>query len=124
MDYCPICYTQLEVRECAPCFDCGWDVPAEIEDMQQKKHMYATFEVYAGLRLNLCSFCMVDFGSYRPEYFGFKDNSAIGYEKFVFVKDIHSPQVELDKFCPTCFKRLKFLKFLAAVRQINAGEKE
>ncbi len=63
MNHCPICYTELEVRECAPCHDCGWDVPGEIEDLQQKKHTYATFEVYAGLRLNLCSFCMVDFGS-------------------------------------------------------------
>ena len=124
MQYCPICYGELEVRECAPCHDCGGDVPTEIEHLQAHQHTYTTFEVYAGLRLTLCNFCVADFGSYRPEYFGFKQEQRINMASFSFIRDIINPQVELDKFCPTCLHRLKFLVFLEAVRKMNSeGEK-
>ena len=57
--YCPVCYTELEVIDVAPCDDCGWD-ENEIQHFDEKKHVYAEFNVY-GASLILCSFCDVDF---------------------------------------------------------------
>jgi len=61
---CPICYEVLEVRDLAPCDDCGWD-PKEIDNFKENIHTYAEFEVY-GSKLTLCNFCDVDFSSYDP----------------------------------------------------------
>lgn len=119
MEQCPICYHELEVRECAPCDDCGGD-PKEINDLRQGIHTYNTYEVYPGFRLTLCNFCDVDFGSYRSEYFGFPNGKRIGFQHFEFVKEVESPQVVKDKFCPQCFSRLTFLKFLSEVRNLNS----
>ena len=41
MKYCPICYDELEVRDCAPCHDCGW-METEIEDFKNGIHTYTT----------------------------------------------------------------------------------
>lgn len=119
MEQCPICYLELEVRDCAPCDDCGWD-PKEINHLKQGIHTYNTYEVYKGLRLTLCNFCDVDFGSYRPEHFGFTNGKRIGFQHFEFVKELSDPQVVKDKFCPQCSSRLTFLKFLSEIRSLNA----
>ena len=121
MEQCPICFGELETRDCAPCDDCGCD-PKEILDLKEKKHVYKTYEVYDGFRLTLCNFCDVDFGSYKPEYFGFKDGRKIGFENFNFVRQIDNPEIVKDKFCPECSKRLTFLRFLAAVRAQMKGK--
>jgi hypothetical protein len=118
MEQCPICFGELEVRDCAPCDDCGWQ-PEEIVHLQQHLHTYSTYEIYQGLKLTLCNFCDVDFGSYKPEYFGFKHGERIGPEHFTFVKQLDRPEVVKDKFCPECSKRLRFLNVLAEIRQIN-----
>ncbi len=121
MDYCPICYSALEVRECAPCHDCGWNVPTELEHLRTGMHTYATHEVHKGLRLTLCNFCLVDFGSYHPGYFGFKHGERLYLNEFHFVKTLQHSQPEWDKFCPACSSRLKFLKFLKAIRDLNSS---
>ena len=118
MKQCPICYTGLEVRECAPCDDCGWD-PEELRHLEEGQHTYSTWEVYKGLRLTLCDFCSVDFGSYLPEYFGFKDNTRISLDSFEFVRNVENPAAAMDKFCPECSARLRFLEFLRDIREIN-----
>lgn len=64
-----MCFGPLDVREAAPCDECGGD-PEEIEHFRLGKHTYQRFEVFAGLELTLCNFCMVDFGSYDPTFFG------------------------------------------------------
>lgn len=51
MEQCPICFSELEIRVCAPCDDCGWNVPTEIEHLNKNMHTYATYEIYPGLRL-------------------------------------------------------------------------
>ena len=122
MEQCPICYHELEVRECAPCDDCGWD-PRELNHLQQGIHTYTTYEVYPGYRLTLCNFCAVDFGSYRPEHFGFTHGKRIGFRDFEFVKELTDPQMEKDKFCPQCSGRLTFLKFLSEIRNQHSNQK-
>lgn len=121
MDQCPICFGELEVRDCAPCDDCGWQ-PNEIQDLKEMKHVYKTYEIYNGLRLTLCNFCDVDFGSYKPEYFGFKNGQRIGFQNFNFIRQLDNPEIVKDKFCPECSKRLKFLRFLSDIRALNASE--
>ena len=120
-EQCPICYGPLEVIDCAPCDDCG-HMPEEIDHLHQGQHDYKIYEVYHGLRLQLCDFCDVDFGSYKPEYLGFKHGRGIGWENFAFVAEVHSPTVEKDKFCPECDRRLKFLTFLRDMRELAGKE--
>lgn len=119
MEQCPICFGELEPRDCAPCDDCGWDVPTEIEHLKEGIHTYTTYEVYQGLRLTLCNFCAVDFGSYKSEYFGFENKRRIDFFDFNFVKQIEYPVVVKDKFCHECSARLKFLKFVTEIRKLN-----
>lgn len=119
MEQCPICFGELEVRDCAPCDDCGWNVPTEIEHLNQKIHTYTTYEIYQGIRLTLCHLCWVDFGSYKSEYFGFKDGERLEPFKFNFVKQIDHPKILKDKFCSECSRRLKFLKAVAEIRRMN-----
>ena len=118
MEQCPVCYNELEVRDCAPCDDCGGN-EKEIRHFQQGIHTYKIYEVYQGLRLTLCNFCTVDFGSYKSEYLGFSGNQRIDFENFVFVRDLVDPQLVKDKFCPECSARLKFLHFVSTVRELN-----
>lgn len=120
---CPVCFTELEVRECAPCHACGWDVPAERNDLQENKHTYAVFELYQGITLTLCDFCMLDVASYRPGYFGFTEQKHFPYKNFTFIRQLENPQMERDLFCPNCRQRLAFLVFVQAVRAINAKGK-
>lgn len=118
MEQCPICYHELEVRECAPCDDCGC-YPQETDHFKAGIHTYKIYEVYRGLRLTLCNFCEVDFGSYKSEYLGLPNGKRIGFEDFSYVKDLENPQITKDKYCPECEKRLRFLQFLDAVRTMN-----
>jgi hypothetical protein len=123
MEQCPVCYHQLEVRECDPCEDCGY-LNHGITHSHKHLETYKIYEVYQGLRLTLCDFCAVDFGSYKPEYFGFTGKNPIAYQNFEFVRDVADPQVVKDKFCPECSSRLPFLKFLSEVRSLNSIQKD
>ena len=117
-EQCPICYSELEVVDCAPCHDCG-HLPAEIEHFHKGIHKYRIYDIHEGLRLQLCDFCDVDFGSYKSEHLGLVDNKRIGFEDFEFVKELENPNIEKDKYCPECHKRLKFLTFLKDLRDKN-----
>lgn len=118
---CPICATELEIREVSPCWDCGHD-PAEFEHLRKGKHTYAKFQVF-GSPIVLCDFCMVDFSSYDPTEFGLARDVRIGLgtSEFQEVKPLHDPGVERDLFCPACHRRLTYLNWLACVRDRNAA---
>ena len=120
-EQCPICYTELEVIECAPCHDCG-HFELELKHFKEGRHKYTIYDVYKGLKLQLCDFCAVDFGSYKSAYLGFKDQRRIGYENFDFVSEVESTILEKDKFCPECKQRLKFLNFLRDLREMIQAE--
>lgn len=119
---CPICFHELEVKECAPCYDCGGNTPTEIEHLTEGKHTYTVYSIYNGLTLTLCNFCAIDFGSYKSEYLGFKNNKRLGFEYFDYIKSVNNPEVEKDKFCPECNRRLKFLIFLRDLRDLIENE--
>ena len=120
--HCPICFEELEVRDVAPCFDCGWD-PTELEHFAVGKHTY--MEVLAfGIPIVLCNFCLVDFSSYHPAFFNLRPGAKIGLREFVGVHEIADPSPSKDKFCPTCGSRLAFLRFLAKVRATGSDGNE
>ncbi len=96
--------------------DCG-HFPEELEHLKEGKHTYAEFEIVFGLKLTLCDFCQVDFGSYKAEIWGFPDNRRIGYEHMIFQKDIPS-YISKTLFCVNCKHSLSFLKFLFQVKEM------
>jgi hypothetical protein len=120
--HCPICYGELEVRELAPCDDCGAK-PEELEHFRQGLHTYAVYRVFQDLELTLCNFCDVDFGSYNPEFFGLHKKSQIGYDKMSLVRRVDQPAVQLGKVCTQCGLRLTFARFVAQARERHAQQK-
>ncbi|MFN8284964.1 MAG: hypothetical protein U0U67_17205 [Chitinophagales bacterium] len=119
MQQCPICYSELEIRQCSPCDCCGAD-ENELIHLKENKHKYNVYEIYYGLKLKLCTFCEVDFSSYKTEYFGFSNKKRLSLNDFNFIKEIENPVVEIDKYCPECKERLSFLKFTKAIWEINS----
>ena len=122
IEQCPICYSSLEVKEFAPCDDCG-GLEQEINHFKGGSHKYNVYEIYNGLKLQLCNFCDVDFGSYKSEYWGFLRDERIGYENFKFISEAENPTIQKTKFCPECKKGLKFLTFLRDIREIVKTDK-
>jgi hypothetical protein len=115
--HCPICYGKLEVRDVAPCFDCGGD-PKELQDLAERRHTYTEVLAFQ-IPIILCDFCLADFASYDPEYFNQPKGTRLGLAEFVFVRELQNPTVEKDKFCGSCGRRLAFLRFVAATRDIE-----
>jgi hypothetical protein len=120
--HCPICYAPLEIRDVAPCMNCG-AIPHEIEHALSGKHTYAEFRIFGDLTLVLCDFCMLDFGSYYPEYFGLPKDARIGYGNMAFVRAVDEVNIGKDKYCPDCGERLAFLKVVAQARALHAQTK-
>ena len=117
--HCPLCHGELETREVAPCHECG-AIPEEKEHLAQGEHTYREYEVFPPLRLILCDFCDVDFGSYDPTFFGLPRGTRIGYQHFVPLEPVQHPALAHDKYCAACGHRLKFLRFVADARRQHA----
>jgi hypothetical protein len=121
VDYCPICYTKLQVKEVAPCMECGH---LEEEIVHFESHTFSEMRIFGELSLVLCDFCQVDFGSYNPEFFGLSRSAKIGYEKMSFVGSINNVPIKKDKYCPECHHRIQFLKFVADARDLHQLKEE
>lgn len=107
--HCPICSTELQVIDVAPCWDCG-HLPRELEELKKEEHTYSVFRVFETHEVVLCDFCDADFGSYLPSYFGLPDTGHVIGDHLEFVRDLPKPWLPTkDKFCPECAHRLKFL---------------
>lgn len=117
---CPLCHGPLEVREVAPCHECGGE-PKELLHFRKGQHSYAEYEVLPGLNLILCNFCDVDFGTFDPAFFGLARNASIGYQSMRLVGAVQDPSIGKDKFCAACGYRLAFLRFVRQSRAANTG---
>ena len=113
--HCPLCHSSLEVRDVAPCHECGAD-PKEIEHFLQQKHSYAEYSVFPPLSVVLCNSCDVDFGSFDPAFFGLPARARIGFQYMTLVGPVTNEHLAKDKFCPSCGYRLAFLKFVKRAR--------
>ncbi len=117
---CPICYSKLETRNVAPCFECGAE-ETELDEYREDYHKYREYEVFPGVYAVLCDFCDVDFGSYDPTHFGLPRGAKIGLEKMKFVRDIENEGITKDLYCAECGHRLSFLNFLVEAREKNGN---
>ena len=97
-----------------PCFDCGDDLK-ELEHLASGKHTYSEYLAF-GVPIVLWNFCQADFSSYDPKYFNRPRGTKLGLPEFTFVRQRREPAQAKDKFCPSCERRLAFLRFLRAVR--------
>jgi hypothetical protein len=116
--HCPLCYTELETREVAPCYDCGHD-PDELRQLADGEHTYDEVTVL-GVKAVLCDFCQVDFSSYAPTYFGRPLGRPVGGD-MQLVRGVQDPRPAIDKFCPVCQRRLAFLRFVVEARAVAAA---
>ena len=95
--------------------ECGGH-PEELDHLQEERHTYQTMRIFGGFEVVLCNFCMVDFGSADPTYFGLPPGTRIGFEKMQFVRDLPATRGK-DQFCPACNHRLAFLRVVAESRE-------
>ena len=103
----------VEVRDVAPCMDCGHLVDLALTG----KCTYAEYRYSGDLSLVLCNFCLVDFASYDPAYFGLPRGTCIDLGCFQFLRDVPLT-ITKDKFCAACGHRLPFLEFVLCVREL------
>jgi hypothetical protein len=113
---CPFCFTEMKTIPVAPCWDCGH----ELKELLDGEHTYAEFKAFEKEPIVLCDFCDVDFGSYHPEYFGFKSTERLNIiNALELVKGIIEPISGVDLYCSECQHRLKFIKFRMAILDMN-----
>lgn len=117
--HCPICYSKLVQKNVAPCDECGGN---NLELEHYKEHKYHEYILYHDLRLVLCDYCDVDFGSFDPTYFGFTKNTQIGYQDFQLIREVIDIRLVQGKFCEQCGFRLPFLNFIRDCRIANEKE--
>jgi hypothetical protein len=111
---CPVCGGELEVREVAPCFDCGAD-RGELDDLAEGEHTYAEL-LALGAPVVLCDACQADFSTYDPRYFNRPPATTLGAGELQFVRALRDLAPTRDGFCRRCQRRLAFLRFLVQVR--------
>lgn len=99
--------------------ECG-QLEQEIEHALAGKHTYAEWRIFGDLTLVLCNFCMVDWDSYHPEFFGLPPNTDIGFKRMQLVREPEKIEIAKDKYCPTCGHRIQFLEFLVAARELHS----
>lgn len=116
--HCPICYTALESREVAPCWDCGHR-PNELAECAAGRHRYHEFRAFGALPIVLCDFCDTDFGSYYASAFESSAKGLVG-DVLELLREV-TPQTQpaRDKYCPVCDHRLAFLEFRAAAIELH-----
>jgi hypothetical protein len=117
--HCPLCFEPLEVRDVAPCMDCGHD-PQEVEHARAGRHTYAEYRIFGELSLVLCDFCQVDFGSYDPTWFGLPRGTRIGFGErdWQLIRSV-SPTTTRGRCCAACGHRLSFLEFVLQARALH-----
>ncbi|HEX2179107.1 MAG TPA: hypothetical protein VHL54_06260 [Actinomycetota bacterium] len=119
-DECPLCYGQLETRHAAPCEECGGE-PESLEAFRGGEQAYYLVNVLGGRELILCTGCMVDFGSLDRKFLGVPAGTDYGFDHMEVVREVNGPAARGDNYCPSCGYRLKFLRFVKAVRSHAAG---
>ena len=121
MTDCPICSTQLQPIDTAPCFDCG-HITRELGECRRGEHEYHVLELWGRkiVLCDFCDFCDADFESYGPEYWGLSERPLPDYPLHL-VHKLDSPRIEQDLYCASCEHRLAFLLFRAHALTHNAA---
>lgn len=114
MQQCPLCYSPLEVRDVAPCYLCG-AIPQELEHFRSGEHSFCEYEFLWGHRIVLCDICALT--PWDPEYFGLPRETKLSWKDLHLLRRLDNPSLALDKFCPSCGLRMKYLTFVQKVRE-------
>ena len=127
LEQCPLCGSELEIKEVTPCIECGaledqvtllkQDIK---ENFEHDSVEFAEYRIFNKFKITLCGFCALDIGAYDPEYFGLPKNYRLGYDKLQFLKKVEKPSSGKDKYCPECKQRLSFINFVLSARSENA----
>ena len=118
--HCPLCATELEVQQVAPCEQCGAQ-SVEIEHFQEDFHTFARYKIFGDLQLTLCDFCYVDFGACDMSFYGLPRRIDFSYENLQLVYPIREPVLTHEKCCPICNYSIAFLRFVMQAREQHAG---
>jgi hypothetical protein len=70
--------------------------PQELEHLREGLHTYQVMRALGGVEVTLCTFCVRDFGSRDPAFFGLAPETRIGFEKMQFVRDV-VPEIGEDQ---------------------------
>lgn len=116
IEQCPLCSGSLEARETSPCHQCGAD-PGSVERFNSGEHTYHAVKLFGDQELILCDSCMLNFGSFDPEFFGQSKTTPIGFEHMQILRQIQNPSSRPDMFCSSCGFRLRFLNFIKDSRK-------
>ncbi len=101
--------------------DCGHQ-HEELQHFREGRHTYAEYRFFGSLPLTLCNFCSADFYSYDPAFFGLPSRPRIGDRHFEYLHELHPlPERTYDPVCPECERRLAFLQFLVAARELHTA---
>ena len=119
---CPICYEELDIKDCTPCDECG-HLDEELEHFRENKHTYHLVEVF-GRRIKLCNFCMLDFGSYHPKTFGEENIKRVilGSKELIEVKQLYNEKIQKDYYCKKCNSKINFVNILFEIKKENSTE--
>ncbi|WP_298868265.1 hypothetical protein, partial [uncultured Gimesia sp.] len=90
------------------------------ESYQHDSIMYTIYRIFSQIEISLCDLCAMELGLYDPQYFGLSSNQELKYGNMEFIKVVREPRVGKDKYCPSCKKRLSFIKFVLKVRNQDA----
>lgn len=121
-DQCPICFSELEKCQTAPCYRCGVS-EMEIQHWKDGIHRYSENEMF-GQRIVLCDYCLYDFCSENGTFYGLTSKTAKSWveirpEMITHCKSLDQTQLISDKYCSECEQRFAFLRFLEQARLHN-----
>jgi hypothetical protein len=120
IDDCPLCAAPMEVRNVAPCEQCGGD-PESLDRFGAGDQTYHLVRILGTKELILCTGCMLDFGSLDPNFLGLSADTPYGFEHMEIVREMTSPAIRADSYCPECEYRLRFLRFVKDIRTHASG---
>jgi hypothetical protein len=111
INYCPICFEELEVIETTPCICWGNDetkISILKQDVEEgfihDTNIYSLYRAYEEIECVICDICTNDFSAMNPEFFGFPKNNTMHPGNFQFLKPITTPAIVKDKFCNSCHR--------------------
>ena len=109
---CPVCYSPLETRDVTPCYACGgW--PESVSQFEPSAH-YSEFRLPNEKTIVLCQACVLE-EFMVPGGWGYRliPNEKLPLNGLQQIQVIREPQLALDEFCPSCNRRLAYLRIHA-----------
>jgi len=94
-----------------------------LQHFREGLHRYDEYRVLGDFRLVLCNFCISDFGSYDPAYFGVSPRQWHPLlSRHELIRPIDPlPERTWDDVCADCERSLAWLEFVARSREMHTS---